>query len=62
MLNDDDVKNVDIKMNGSIATITIDLSKNFGASKSGKSTIVATTAGSIRFPGTDIKLGLNAYK
>lgn len=43
--------------------ITINLSKEFGRSKSGKSTIIATTAGNISIPDhPDIHLGLNLYR
>jgi len=56
------MQNIDIKINGNLATLTIDLSKNLGPSKSGKSTIIATTGGNVTIPGTSVKLGLNAYK
>jgi len=55
-------KNVSIKVNGTKAIIELDLAQNFGASKSGKTDIIASTEGNITIPGTDIKLGLNAYK
>jgi len=43
--------------------ITINLSKDFGRSKSGKSTIIATTAGNVSIPNhLDIHLGLNLYR
>ena len=57
------VKNVRTRIEGDILTITIDLSKSFGLSGSGKSEIIATTAGNMTIPGTnDIKLGLNCYQ
>jgi len=56
------MQNVDIKVKGNVATITIDLSKDYGPSKSGKTTIVATTAGNVTVEGTDVVLGLNCYK
>mgnify|MGYP000989619893 CR=1 FL=1 len=56
------MKNVDMKVDGNLLTITIDLSKNFGRSRSGKSTIIATSAGNKEVPGTDAKIGLNIYK
>jgi hypothetical protein len=40
--------------------ITIDLSKNFGRSASGETTIVATTSGNHKIDGTEVVLGLNA--
>ena len=43
--------------------ITINLTKEFGRSKSGKSTIIATTAGNNSIPDhPDIHLGLNLYR
>jgi len=56
------MSNLKITVTGNIATITIDLSKTLGPSKSGKTTLVATTSGNVTIPGTDVKLGLNAYK
>jgi hypothetical protein len=44
-----------------ILTITIDLSKTFGRSKSGKTTIIASTEGNVAVEGTEVILGLNAY-
>lgn len=56
------MKNVDITVEGDILKIKVDLSKDFGPSKSGKSRIIATTAGNISVPGTDAKIGLNVYR
>ena len=56
------MKNVEISVKGNILTITVDLTKTFGRSASGKTTIVATTAGNVPIEGTDVILGLNAYK
>lgn len=56
------MKNVDVKVKGNIATVTIDLSQNFGPSASGKTEMVASTHGNILIPGTDVTLGLNAYR
>jgi hypothetical protein len=44
------------------ATITIDLSGDFGKSSTGKSIKVASSDGNVAIPGTDLKLGLNVYK
>ena len=56
-------KNVDMKVEGSKLVITVDLDKNFGLSKSGKSHIIATTEGNISIPGRpEVKMGLNIYK
>jgi hypothetical protein len=57
------MKNCDMKLNGTILTITVDVSKDFGKSASGKSVIIATTEGNVTVPETDdIKIGLNIYK
>jgi len=56
-------KNVDLNVVGNQLTIKVDLSQDFGPSKSGKTKIIATTEGNITIPGTkDVKLGLNIYK
>ncbi|MBR9977853.1 MAG: hypothetical protein KFH87_07170 [Bacteroidetes bacterium] len=39
------MKNVEMKVEGNILTITIDLSKEYGLSSSGKSVIIASTEG-----------------
>jgi hypothetical protein len=56
------MKNVDMKVEGEILTIKVDLSQNFGPSSSGKTVIVATTEGNVTLPGREEKLGLNIYK
>ena len=56
------MQNVDIKLTGTVATITIDLAKDYGPSKSGKTIIIATTSGNHKIPGTDAVIGLNCYK
>jgi len=57
------MKNVDIKVEGKKAIITVDLTQDFGPSKSGKTRIIATTEGNVSIPGhPDIKIGLNVYK
>jgi hypothetical protein len=56
------VKNVEMKVEGNILTIKVDLSKEFGPSSSGKTTIVASTEGNISIPDRDEKVGLNVYK
>ena len=53
--------NVNTEIKGDTLIITIDLSKQFGASKSGKTTIIASTQGNIQI-GTGAVLGLNVYK
>lgn len=46
---------------GNMLTLKIDLKKDHGPSKSGKTTIVASTQGNVAIPGTSVILGLNAY-
>jgi hypothetical protein len=57
------MKNCEMKLTGTMLTITVDVSKDFGKSSSGKSVIIATTEGNISIPEkNDIKIGLNVYK
>jgi hypothetical protein len=56
------MKNVDMTIQGTILTIKVDLSKEFGPSASGKTTIIASTEGNITIPDREEKIGLNVYK
>ncbi|MDO9462506.1 MAG: hypothetical protein Q7J61_01735 [Deltaproteobacteria bacterium] len=57
------MKNAEKKVDGNILTITVDLSKEFGPSSSGKTIIIASTEGNISVPGAeDKKVGLNVYR
>lgn len=57
------MKNCEMKLNGTILTITVDISKEFGLSASGKSLIISSTEGNISIPEKEeIKIGLNIYK
>jgi hypothetical protein len=56
------MKNVEMKVEGNILTIKVDLSKEYGPSSSGKTTIVASTEGNISIPEREEKVGLNVYK
>jgi hypothetical protein len=56
------MKNVELSVENDILTITVDLSKEFGPSKSGKTIIVASTQGNKTVPGREEKVGLNVYK
>ncbi|MCX5862721.1 MAG: hypothetical protein NTW27_11465 [Deltaproteobacteria bacterium] len=56
------MKNVEMEISGDTLKIRVDLLKEFGPSKSGKTTIVASTEGSRSLPGRDEKIGLNVYK
>jgi len=56
------LQNVETKLNGSILTITVDLSKRLGPSSTGKTTIIGTTGGSAKVPGQpEVSFGLNVY-
>jgi hypothetical protein len=56
------MKNVEMKVEGDILTIIVDLSKEFGPSSSGKTTIIASTEGNIAVPSRLEQIGLNVYK
>ncbi|HJJ42481.1 MAG TPA: hypothetical protein O0W90_04115 [Methanocorpusculum sp.] len=58
------MKNVKTSVDGDILTIKVDLSKEFGKSKSGKTIMIGSTLGnklvSRDFP--DVRVGVNVYK
>lgn len=57
------MKNVEMSLDGTILTMKVDISKEFGASKSGKSITIASTEGNVSIPDAEeIKVGLNVYK
>ena len=56
------MKNIEMTVEGETLIIKVDLSKNFGPSKSGKSIIVASTEGNVSVLGRDEKIGLNIYR
>lgn len=58
------MENIVMKVTGKKLVIEIDLSKELGNSKSGKSITIASTQGNQQVPGADegIKIGLNVYK
>jgi len=56
------MKNVEMSVEGTTLTITVDLAKEFGPSGSGKSIIIATTEGNMTIPDRDEKIGLNVYR
>lgn len=57
------MKNIEMTVKDNILTIRVDLTQDHGPSKSGKTTIVASTEGNAKVPGTDnIKAGINIYK
>ena len=56
------MKSVELTVEGTMLTIKVDLSQEFGPSSSGKTTIIASTEGNISIPGREEKIGLNIYK
>jgi len=56
------MKNVEMKVEGTMLTITVDLSKEFGPSSSGKTIIIASTEGNVSIPNREEKVGLNVYR
>ena len=54
--------NIEMKVEGEILTIKVDLSEKHGHSKSGKNQTVATTAGIVSVPGREeVKIGVNVF-
>lgn len=50
-------------LDGEKLVITVDLAKEFGVSKSGKSITIALTEGNVSVPDhEEIKIGLNVYR
>ena len=47
------MKNVEMKIEGNVLTIKVDLSKEFGPSASGKTIIIASTEGNVTVPDRD---------
>ena len=56
------MKNVQMAVAGNILTITVDLTKEFGPSSSGKTIIIASTEGNVAVPDRNEKVGLNVYR
>jgi hypothetical protein len=57
------MKNVEMKVEGDILTIKVDLSKEFDPSSSGKTIIIASTEGNVTIDGQEVaKIGLNVYR
>jgi hypothetical protein len=56
------MKNVQMTVAGNILTITVDLTKEFGPSSSGKTIIIASTEGNVAVPEREEKVGLNVYR
>jgi hypothetical protein len=56
------MKNVEMNIEGSVLTIKVDLSKEFGPSSTGKTIIIASTEGNVTIPNRQEKIGLNVYR
>ena len=56
------MKNITFKIDGNKLKIEVDLSKDFGKSKSGKSIVIASTEGNLALGQGNAKMGLNIYK
>ena len=56
------MQNVKYEVKDDKLIIEIDLTKEFGPSKSGKTITVASTRGNQTIEGTDVVIGLNIYK
>lgn len=56
-------QNVEMELDGDILVIRVNVTKRYGESKSGKTTIIATTQGNKKVPGLDeVYIGLNVYE
>ena len=56
------MQNVKWEIKGDKLIIEIDLTMEFGLSKSGKTITIASTRGNQKIEGTDAVIGLNVYK
>ncbi len=56
------MKNVEMTVEGTMLTIRVDLSKEFGPSSTGKTIIIASTEGNVAIPNRQEKIGLNVYR
>ncbi|MCX5991379.1 MAG: hypothetical protein NTZ04_03490 [Chloroflexi bacterium] len=56
------MKNVQLSVDGNTLTITVDLTKEFGPSSSGKTIIIASTEGNFPLLGRTEVIGLNVYR
>ncbi len=56
------MQNVKLEVKDDKLIIEIDLTKEFGLSKSGKTITIASTRGNQKIEGTDAVIGLNVYK
>ena len=57
------MKNIEMKVEGNILTVRINLAEDFGASRTGKTRIIASTEGNKPVEGKPgIFVGVNCYK
>lgn len=57
------MENVEISVVKNVLTLKVDLSKDLGPSKSGKTHVIASTKGNVPVPDhADCRIGLNVYK
>ena len=56
------MQNVKLEIKDNKLIIEIDLTMEFGLSKSGKTITIASTRGNQKIEGTDAVIGLNVYK
>lgn len=56
------MNNVEFDVKNNVLTITVKLDAKGHPSKSGKTTVIATTRGNVAIGKGDIKLGLNVYR
>jgi hypothetical protein len=56
------MKNVEMTVEGTMLTIKVDLSQEFGPSASGKTIIIASTEGNVTIANRQEKVGLNVYR
>ncbi len=57
------MQNIETKIDGNKLIIEVDLSQEFGTTKSGKSITIASSGGGVPLPGREgVKINLNVYK
>ncbi len=56
------MKNVEMEISGNTLIIRVDLSQDFGPSKSGRNNIVATTEGNKTISGREERIGMTVYR
>ena len=56
------MKNVEIEVQGDKLVIVVDLTKNFGKSKSGKTIIIGSSEGIQPVPDSEALVGVNVFK